>query len=225
MTKAKGNMYEFITHTWNPIKGRCYHDCSYCYMEAIRNRFNQPEKEPYLDEKELKANLGEGNSIFVGSSCDMWAENIPDIWIYRALEHCRKYPDNEYLFQSKNPDRFFEFYTEIPADYIIGATIETNRVYPCMGKTPPPDDRSIAIDRFCNTFITIEPILDFDLDPFGALIKNANPYYVNIGADSGNNHLPEPEPDKIRELIKELEKFTKVNLKKNLKRLLPEVGA
>ena len=29
---AKGNMYGFITHTWNPIKGHCYHQCSYCYM-------------------------------------------------------------------------------------------------------------------------------------------------------------------------------------------------
>ena len=28
-------MYEFITHTWNPIKGKCYHDCSYCYMKNI----------------------------------------------------------------------------------------------------------------------------------------------------------------------------------------------
>ena len=28
-------MYEFVTHTWNPIKGKCYHDCSYCYMKKI----------------------------------------------------------------------------------------------------------------------------------------------------------------------------------------------
>lgn len=25
LNKAKGNMYEFITHTWNPIKGKCPH--------------------------------------------------------------------------------------------------------------------------------------------------------------------------------------------------------
>lgn len=23
---SKGNMYEFVTHTWNIIKGKCYHD-------------------------------------------------------------------------------------------------------------------------------------------------------------------------------------------------------
>jgi hypothetical protein len=65
---AKGNMYQFVTHTWNPIKGSCIHEYSYCYMSAIRKRFNQEDKPPYLDNKELNANLGEGNFIFVGSS-------------------------------------------------------------------------------------------------------------------------------------------------------------
>ena len=35
LNQSKGNMYEFITHTWNPIKDRCYHDCAYCYMKSI----------------------------------------------------------------------------------------------------------------------------------------------------------------------------------------------
>jgi len=70
--------------------------------------------------------------------------------------------------------------------------------------------------------ITIEPILDFDIEPFLMLLRNVEPDFINIGADSGHNHLPEPKSEKIRELIKELEKITEVRLKKNLKRLLPE---
>ena len=31
----KGDMYKFIDFTWNPIKGKCLHDCSYCYMKQI----------------------------------------------------------------------------------------------------------------------------------------------------------------------------------------------
>ena len=31
LNKTKGDMYDFITHTWNPIRGRCLHDCSYCH--------------------------------------------------------------------------------------------------------------------------------------------------------------------------------------------------
>ena len=50
MNKVKqgSNMYPWVTHTWNVIKGKCPHDCSYCYMK----RFPQPEL--HFDEKELK---------------------------------------------------------------------------------------------------------------------------------------------------------------------------
>lgn len=33
LTKSRGNMYPFVTHTWNAIKGMCFHDCPYCYMK------------------------------------------------------------------------------------------------------------------------------------------------------------------------------------------------
>ncbi len=32
LNETKGNMYGFVTHTWNPVKGICPHNCSYCYM-------------------------------------------------------------------------------------------------------------------------------------------------------------------------------------------------
>jgi DNA repair photolyase len=200
-------------------------------MKSIRKRFNQKTKELYLDGKELKTNLGSGNIIFVGSSNDIFAvDNGLEIMIM-VLEHCQKYPGNKYLFQTKDPASFVPLLDFLPPKSDLGTTIETNKKYPCMGNTPSPDFRSYSMqnlgyakktDRF-KTFVTIEPILEFDLDRFTGLLKDCNADYINIGADSGNNHLPEPEPEKIRELIKELEKFTKVHLKKNLKRLLPEI--
>ena len=65
----------------------------------------------------------------------------------------------------------------------------------------------------------IEPIMDFDLELLANWIEGVEPEFVNIGADSKGNNLPEPSWDKIQSLIKELEKFTKVNLKDNLERL------
>jgi len=237
LNKSTGNMYLNCSHTWNPVRGKCPHQCSYCYMNSLNRRYGITPKEPYLDEKELKVNLGKGNIIFIGSSCDMRAENIPNEWISRVLFSLDAYPDNKYLFQTKNPWRYGDFIhpiiggkheTELPENCVLGTTIETNRIYPCMGNISSPDSRAIAIEhitsQYNDCFITIEPILDFDLDRFVIMLKKANPDYINIGADSGNNRLPEPEPGKIRKLIKELETFTKVHLKKNLKRLLPEVG-
>jgi len=231
MNKANGNMYKIpaITHTHNDIQGKCPHACSYCYMKKME-RFGNIPKELCLSGKSYGQNLGENNFIFMGSSCDMWAEGVPDFFIYAALQHAAAF-NNKYLFQTKNPVRFIKFLEMLPNNCCLGTTIETNRIYPCMGKTPSPDNRSssmaylAAANRIYNfeTFITIEPILEFDLDQFVIMLRDAKPDFINVGSDSGNNHLPEPDPEKIRELIKELEKFTKVNLKKNLKRLLPEI--
>jgi protein gp37 len=172
-----------------------------------------------LDEREMKTDLGSDNFIFVGSSCDMFADDVPDKWIERVLFYTHDFPDNKYLFQSKNPERFLE-YDHAFSD-MLGTTMESNRVYPCMGNAPPPEDRAAAMDRLAQeTFVTIEPILDFDFDKFVGIIGSANPECIFIGADSGNNRLPEPPKEKVLKLIAELEKFTKVGLKKNLGRLL-----
>ncbi|MCK9577784.1 MAG: hypothetical protein M0R51_17895 [Clostridia bacterium] len=221
---SKGNMYEFVTHTWNAIKGKCPHECSYCYMHRWGK---QPEL--HLDEKELKTNLGSGNYIFVGSSCDMFAGVIPSDWIFRTLEHCNKYQGNKYFFQSKNPyvmKRFIEMgiadYYEFMKTCSVCTTIETNRFYPkIMGNAFHPESRDwIGKFLFAKKYVTIEPILDFDLPEMVELIKRCNPEQVNIGADSGHNNLPEPPKEKVIQLIEELQKFTVINNKKNISRLL-----
>lgn len=219
LNKSKGNMYNFITHTWNPIKGKCYHDCSYCYMK----RWGK-QKPVMLDEKEFKTDLGKDNFIFVGSSCDMFAEDIPNDWILRTIEYCYRF-DNKYLIQTKNPIKFNNLVLrgEPLKNIILCTTIETNRYYNQMGNTEKPYNRAANLRKagfFIPVYLTVEPVMDFDLKPFIDLIKLANPKQVNIGADSGNNNLPEPPKEKIQELIKELEKFTKVKLKKSLNRLL-----
>ena len=75
LNRSQGNMYKFITHTWNPVKGACSHNCSYCYMK--RMSIQNPVR---FDEKELKT-LINGNFVFIGSSCDLFANDIPGEWI------------------------------------------------------------------------------------------------------------------------------------------------
>jgi len=105
-------------------------------------------------------------------------------------------------------------------------TIESNRDYPeIYGYAPKPYVRFQSMLYFfpekLQKMLTIEPILDFDLEEFSWMIENIKPVQVNIGADTGNNNLPEPSKEKITGLIKKLEDFKiKVVLKPNLKRLL-----
>lgn len=210
---SKGNMYEFVTHTWNIIKGECFHDCSYCYMKRW-GKLNPVR----FDKKELNTDLGEGNFIFVGSSCDMWAENIPDEWIFATLCHCNKF-DNSYLFQTKNPHNIRRIL--VPNSHVC-ITLETNRHYPAiMRNCPTPEQRVEQMKLIRHPlYITIEPIMDFDLPVFIDMIKECEPIQVNIGADSGNHKLPEPPLEKVLELVAELEKFTTIHNKSNLGRLL-----
>lgn len=210
---SKGNMYDFITHTWNTVKGKCYHDCSYCYMKRWGNL-----KESRLDEKEFKTDLGNGNFIFVGSSCDMFTYEIPLTWVKRTTSYCNQF-NNKYLFQTKNPGRMNM--VDMPVNSVFCITLETNRFYEnIMKKSPRPDMRSFEFSRMKGEkYITIEPIIDFDENRFTEMIKRCNPIQVNIGADSGNNHLPEPSSEKIEILISHLKTFTKVKLKNNLSRI------
>ena len=214
LNKQKGNMYGFVTHTFNIIKGKCPHACKYCYMNIFL------QKELRLDEKEFKEDLGENNYIFVGSSCDMFAEVISNEWIIRVLEYCNKFPKNKYLFQSKDPERMTSFNKLFPKNTILATTIETNR-FGCNYNAPS------TLNRYCHIktssypiMITIEPIIDFDLDILVSWIKEIKPIQVNIGADSKGHNLPEPNKEKVLALIKKLEKFTNVFQKDNLKRLL-----
>lgn len=68
--------------------------------------------------------------------------------------------------------------------------------------------------------LSIEPIMDFDLDVFVSNLSRVHWEFVSIGADSKNHHLPEPTPEKVRALITELEKFTEVKIKDNLTPIL-----
>ena len=217
---SKGNMYEFITHTWNTVKGECLHDCSYCYMK----RWGKLNKVRF-DAKELKTDLGIGNFIFVGSSCDMFAENIPDEWIKKTLKHMEKF-DSKYLLQTKNPQRVLGFIDAcvVTDKCIVCTTIESDSFYPeIMKNSPQPMQRSIAmqeLSEIIDTYVTIEPILEFNLEHMATMIKRCNPKQVNIGADSGRNNLPEPSKEKVLKLVSELQKFTIIHNKTNLQRLL-----
>lgn len=217
LNKQKGNMYPFVTHTWNPIRGKCPHDCTYCYMKVY------PQPELHFAEKEMETQLGQGNFIFVGSSTDMWCNEVEYRWIEVTLRRCRQFA-NRYLFQSKNPEKFIHFLRVLPSDTILGTTLESN-VANQYSKAPSFLFRYAAMielrDFGIPRMVSIEPIMDFDVEAMATAISLIKPEFVSIGADSKRHHLPEPPADKVKALIETLQEITTVKVKDNLKRLLP----
>ena len=219
LNKVKGNMYSFVTHTWNTIKGRCPHGCHYCYMKRFGD---QPPHR--FDEKELKTDLGTGNFIFLGSSCDMWADAIEADHILMTLNHCKKF-DNQYLFQSKNPTGIILFANELPRRSTIATTMESNRFHPEMGFAPAIVRRAAGLSvlrhRRFRTMVTVEPVMAFDPLLFAEIILSAHPEQVNIGANTNTKcRLNEPTKEDVLELIGLLEDKTTVHPKPNLKRII-----
>jgi DNA repair photolyase len=59
LRKAKGNMYKFIDYCWNPVKGKCPYECSYCYVSRMAGRFKKEQKPLYLDYVEATTDMGD----------------------------------------------------------------------------------------------------------------------------------------------------------------------
>jgi hypothetical protein len=183
------------------------------------------QKPLHLDEKELRADLGQYNFIFVCSGCDLFHQDVPDAWIGRIADYTKVF-DNRYLWHTKNPQRYLNWRESFGNNDVLCVTMETNfHIREIMGNAPAPEKRASAVAGLPEKYrrmVTVEPIMKFNLKDFLYMILYAHPDQVNIGADSGRNGLPEPAAKEIKSLMRALEKYTKVVPKDNLKRLLKE---
>lgn len=231
VVKSTGNMYP-DKDTWNPLGGDCIHDCNYCYRKNWKIRSKNCARKYSGDIRLWKTefkSLGNGNEIFVCSMNDLFAVNVPKEFILKIINHCKKY-DNLYLFQTKNPSRVIDFLNYLPNNSILGTTIETNRNNHGYSTAPNQIERGNAMakirkiidskgGRGKQLMISIEPIMDFDLEPFLTIVNAIKPDYISIGADSKSNNLSEPSKRKTLALIKSLKKITHVKIKDNLVRI------
>jgi hypothetical protein len=231
-------MYEWVSHVWSPIVG-CSHQCSYCYVKKYRHL---PEV-PILNEADLPK-LGKERVIFVGHMCDMFSEAVTNEHIAHVMSHCNRFPENVYVFQTKNPARLFNFTSMMPLNVYIGTTVETNRedLIHKVSHAPTPSNRLNSFQRVFGKdwysketdlehevrmalkFITIEPVMDFDVDEFVKMIVEAKPNFINIGADSKGHGLVEPSKEKLQAFIAAMDGHgIEIRKKMNLGRLGIEV--
>jgi len=116
--------------------------------------------------------------------------------------------------------RFLEFV--FPEKTILGTTIETNRDYQVKTEAPVVAKRALAMKSLpsgIEKMVSIEPIMDFDLDEMVSLVRMIEPEFVSVGADIKGHILPEPPWSKVEALVSALRKMAIVRLKGNLDRL------
>lgn len=122
---------DWCDSTWNPVTG-CYNECGYCYARRIAERFGGSQNHANIfdlaepvrgeDGKAKAYPYGfsptfhryrledykdkEGRNIFVCSMADLFGEWVPDSWIDEVFAACEKAPQHQYLFLTKNPQRY-----------------------------------------------------------------------------------------------------------------------
>lgn len=210
------------TRTWNPVTG-CSHKCSYCYaMRLIETKLKDTPKyrhgfNPTLHPNELAKPLGfrPTDVVFVVDMGDLFSDGVPDEWIVTVLEWARRSPAR-FLFLTKNPARYRRFLDLIPPRSVLGTTIETNRddLTMSISRAPPPSERYTTLRDlpWSSKFVSIEPVMDFDLNLLTEWVREISPVTVHVGYDNWGSRLPEPPLWKVRELITRLSGFTKVTV-------------
>ncbi|MBA7630819.1 hypothetical protein ES703_38344 [subsurface metagenome] len=221
-------MFRSISDTWNVFVG-CRHDCTYCNArKAALTRFRHIPRyrdgfTPRLIESELRRRFKPGLFIFVAYMGDIAFATREEF--LRILAKIREFPETNFLIQTKNPVQIFDWWHDwsirLPDNVVFGTTIESNRNYN-LTKAPPPVDRFRYLTGYPHPrkFLSIEPIMEFDLDTLVSWVRMLQPDIVEVGADNYHHHLPEPPWEKVEELLKRLREICpRVEEKERLERL------
>jgi len=212
--KKKSNMYKLSASQWNPYAG-CEHECIYCQSSFQRQLKRWAKKScprcydfvPHAHPERLGQSLPNTRYmqfIFTCSSGDI--AFCDDRYLEKIIDVIRQRPNKTFLIQSKDPQTFNR--AVFPKNVILGATVETNRdeLAEAISKAPKPTQRyeDFLDVRHDLKMVTIEPVMDFDMNILVDWIENINPCMVWLGYDSGKNRLPEPELAKVQSLHWEL---------------------
>jgi hypothetical protein len=135
-------------------------------------------------------------------------------WMQQILARIRQLSDRTFLIQSKNPSVFGNY--RFPTNVLLGTTIETNRddLYEGISNAPLPSQRcKVMLKLRDRKIVTIEPVLDFDVEIMAEWVRKIKPETCYVGYDSKRNYLPEPELAKVEALMQKLKETTSVRAK------------
>jgi protein gp37 len=225
---------EWCDYTWNPATG-CLHGCEYCYARKIAHRYGTPysgtdnhvitgkvksyddavhtgsfpyEFAPTFHKYRLNEpqKIKKPAKIFVCSMADLFGDWIPDEWINEVMKAIVKAPHHTYMFLTKNPNRYFEYYEgawqDIPEEYdfskvrfFLGTSITNQKDINNLSETAK---------NFID-YLSIEPLQD-EIDITDVLYntpcccEDPNLKWVIVGAQTGPGAVP-PKTEWVQSII------------------------
>lgn len=195
LNKQGPGKIDWTDYTWNPISGKCHHNCPYCYMHSFWKRYPKMAK-PQLKQKYLEDKFPKKPSrIFMGSSTDMWGDWVPGEWIERVIYKAWNHHKHTFQFLTKNPLRYSKFDLSLLQNCWFGTTFDgtsktINNIIHLI-KSVPGNFR----------FVSFEPLLE---DPWPIFPHMSSLDWIIIGADStkGASKPPKVWADHLIECAK-----------------------
>ncbi len=215
---------DWCDSTWNPVTG-CFHECKYCYARKIAERFGGKQKyaDIFVENEPVKENNGKtlayphsfsptfhiyrlndyiakkGRNIFVCSMADLFGDWVPGSWIEEVFSACEKSPQHNYMFLTKNPERYFVLHQE-------GKLLKGDNIWYGSTLTDPAMGVFFGGDVY-NTFLSIEPILQ----PFGKIPNAGDKYlpgWVIVGAETGRRKEKViPKREWLEEILEDCRRY------------------
>jgi len=219
-----GNMFSFITKTWNPIAGgpcpfNCYKGGCWATKLKKQHDWDKYKGKWRIHETQIGRKFKPGEFVFVCDMIDIGAPDIPAEVVDRVLDAIRGQPQVQFLLLTKGDKFYVDYMHDIPDNCVCGITMETDQDIPDeLTHAPHPEKRLDSLVwlkcyyPMIKTFISIEPIMPFS-EHLPRKIERAAPWMVAIGYDNYANKLPEPRKQDTEWLIKQLQKFTLLDLK------------
>ncbi len=206
--------------TWSPFSG-CNFQCSYCWSRDLvengrlkRSLKYQHGFAPTFHPNELHKTFKPGVFCFVSSMGDVSFASRGEL--LQVLEVIRRFPETSFLLCTKNPAFYLGYEDQLPPNVYLEATIESNRHYPDITRAPAPFDRyrALAIVNSTRKFLSVEPILDFDLEMLVDWVLKISPRILEIGADNYKHNLPEPSWEKVEAFMQAIRRYVPTVIEK-----------
>jgi protein gp37 len=182
---------EWTEHTWNPVTGctKLSPGCKHCYAETMARRLKAMGAPGYergfeltLHPERLDQPLRRTipTTYFVNSMSDLFHEAVPDSFVDRVLDVCRRTPQHTYQVLTKRAERLPQFFAKraCPTNVWLGVSVE---------------DRKYGVPRIAHLrrvkavvrFLSVEPLLE----DVGKLNLRGI-HWVIVGGESGAKARP-----------------------------------
>jgi len=158
---------EWTEHTWNPVTGctKLSPGCKHCYAETMTKRLvamgasgyeNGFELTLHPDRLEHPLRRKSATTFFVNSMSDLFHEDVPDEFIEKVLDVCRRTPQHTYQVLTKRAERLPVFFAAraCPPNMWLGVSVEDKKY------GVPRIAQLRKVKTAAVRFLSVEPLLE-----------------------------------------------------------------